>query len=63
MTVLNPAANAVQTMVAERDGGGWRIVLFQNTPAQFHGRPELAERLTAELQRVVESGLVVEGRS
>lgn len=27
--------------------------LFQNTPAQFHGRPELAQQLTAELQQLL----------
>ena len=42
----NPATNAVQSLVAA-DG---RIVLFQNTPAQYHGRPELAEAHTAEIR-------------
>jgi uncharacterized protein (TIGR02246 family) len=51
-TELMPERNAHQTVVASRRGGGWRIQLFQNTPAEFHGRPELAERLTAELGRV-----------
>jgi uncharacterized protein (TIGR02246 family) len=46
---LNPAANAVQTLVAERRLPGWRIVLFQNTPAQYHDRPEAAAAHTAEL--------------
>jgi hypothetical protein len=32
-----------------------RIVLFQNTPAQFHGRPELVEEMTRELQAVADS--------
>jgi uncharacterized protein (TIGR02246 family) len=47
---LNPELNAIQTLVAKQDGGRWRIVLFQNTPAQFHGRPEEAEALTNELR-------------
>jgi uncharacterized protein (TIGR02246 family) len=47
---LEPARNAHQTLVAARLDGEWRIVLFQNTPAQFHGRPDLAERLTQELR-------------
>lgn len=47
---LNPAVNAHQTLIA-RD----RIALFQNTPAQFHGRPELAEALTRELQELLPS--------
>jgi uncharacterized protein (TIGR02246 family) len=39
-----------QTVVAVGDGDDWQIALFQNTPAQFHGRPELVEQLTNELQ-------------
>jgi len=31
--------------------GEWRIKLFQNTPAQFHGRPELVEQMTDELRK------------
>jgi uncharacterized protein (TIGR02246 family) len=48
---INPAVNAVQTLVAARYAPGWRVASFQNTPAQFHGRPELAQRLTDELQQ------------
>ncbi len=47
---LNPQLNAVQMFVVARRGEGWRLAAFQNTPAQFHGRPELAERLTEELR-------------
>jgi uncharacterized protein (TIGR02246 family) len=47
---IAPALNAVQTLVASKREGQWRIILFQNTPAQFHGRPDLAERLTDELR-------------
>jgi uncharacterized protein (TIGR02246 family) len=50
---LNPEVNAVQSLVATRDDGEWRVVLFQNTPAAFHGRPELAEQLTDELRGVL----------
>ena len=50
---LNPAVNAVQTMVAANQGGHWRIEVFQNTPAAFHGRPELVEKLTEELREVL----------
>jgi uncharacterized protein (TIGR02246 family) len=46
---LNPALNAQQTLLAVKCDGSWRIRLYQNTPAQFHGRPELAQRLTDEL--------------
>lgn len=52
---LEPKLNTVQTLVAERDEGEWRIVLYQNTPAQFHGRPELVESLTEELRHEMQS--------
>jgi uncharacterized protein (TIGR02246 family) len=52
-TDINPAVNAIQTLVAVRRDGGWRIALFQNTPAQFHGRPELAHQLTEELRQLL----------
>jgi len=48
---INPAVNAVQSMVAVRGKSGWRIALLHNTPAAFHGRPDLAEALTGELRR------------
>ncbi|HEX6498762.1 MAG TPA: SgcJ/EcaC family oxidoreductase [Micromonosporaceae bacterium] len=53
---VNPAVNAVQTLLAEHGPDGWRIVLFQNTPAQYHGRPELAERHTDEMRQVLAGG-------
>jgi uncharacterized protein (TIGR02246 family) len=53
---LDPRLNAVQTVVAARRDGEWRVALFQNTPAQFHGRPDLADALTAELRQVLARG-------
>jgi uncharacterized protein (TIGR02246 family) len=50
---LNPEMNAVQSMVAARKGEKWEIALFQNTPAAFHGRPELSRKLTEELRAVL----------
>ena len=50
---LNAAANAVQSLVAVKAAGTWRIALFQNTPAQFHGRPELVQQLTEELRQLL----------
>jgi uncharacterized protein (TIGR02246 family) len=51
---INPAVNAIQMLVAVRQGDGeWRIAVFQNTPAQFHGRPEVSEALTEELRRLL----------
>jgi uncharacterized protein (TIGR02246 family) len=51
---VNPETNAIQTLVASRDANGhWRIELFQNTPAAFHGRNGERERLTTELRAVL----------
>lgn len=47
---LMPELNAVQSLVIVKLAEGWRIALYQNTPAQYHGRPELAEALTEELR-------------
>lgn len=44
------ALNAHQTVVAISQGGHWRITLFQDTPAQFPGRPELVQQFTQELR-------------
>jgi uncharacterized protein (TIGR02246 family) len=52
-TDINPDTNAIQGLVAVRDDGTWRVAHFQNTPAAFHGRPDEAEALTAELQNVL----------
>jgi uncharacterized protein (TIGR02246 family) len=54
-TDLNPAVNAIQTLVACQRDGAWHIALFQNTPAAFHGRPELVERMTQELREVLQA--------
>lgn len=50
---INPAVNAMQTLVAVNRAGEWRIALLQNTPAQFHGRPEMADALTQELRQLL----------
>jgi hypothetical protein len=52
-TDINPAVNTIQTLVAVKRDGTWRIALFQNTPAQFHGRPELVQQLTEELRQLL----------
>ena len=51
--------NVIQSLVIVDAGQGAQIALFQNTPAAFDGRPELAERLTQELADVARAGLVV----
>jgi uncharacterized protein (TIGR02246 family) len=52
-TDLDPTLNAHQTVVAEKRDGKWGVALFQNTPAQFHGRPELVQKMTEELKEVL----------
>ncbi len=50
---INPAVNTIQSLVVLKREGRWLITLYQNTPAQFHGRPELAKSLTDELRRLL----------
>jgi len=51
---IDPALNAVQSLVATKvSDNEWRIALFQTTPAQFHGRPELVQQLTDELRQLI----------
>ncbi len=50
---LDPNLNAIQTLVAAKRDGQWRIVLFQNTPAQLHGRPDLVQQMTEELRQLL----------
>ncbi len=50
---INPALNSIQTLIASKHNGQWWIALFQNTPAQFHGRPEHSEALTQELRELL----------
>lgn len=47
---VNPKVNAIQTLIAQKEGVQFKISLFQNTPAAYHGRPELSLQLTQELQ-------------
>ncbi|MGP4108772.1 SgcJ/EcaC family oxidoreductase [Virgibacillus sp. L01] len=49
-TELNPELNAYQTIVAAKQPKGWKIELLQNTPAQYHGRPDLVQEITEELK-------------
>jgi uncharacterized protein (TIGR02246 family) len=58
-TELNPAVNAIQSLVILGTTAQPRIALLHNTPAAFHGRPELAEQLTTELTEVLRGGKVV----
>lgn len=40
-------------------GPDMRVALLHNTPAAFHGRPELVEQLTRELTDALGTGRVV----
>ena len=61
-TDLNPAVNAIQTLIATKHTELWKIRLFQNTPAQFHGRPEATEALTAELRECLQHQQIPQNR-
>jgi hypothetical protein len=50
---INSEVNAVQTFLAVKQQNKWSLALFQNTPTSFHGRPELSERLTEQLQQAL----------
>jgi uncharacterized protein (TIGR02246 family) len=50
---LMPELNAVQCAVIASETEHWQIQLFQNTPAQYHGRPELVDAHTEELRQVL----------
>src|SRR5947208_12861637 len=50
---VNPAVNAIQSLVAVKRDGRWQVELFHNTPAAFHGQPELSASLTEELRQVL----------
>jgi uncharacterized protein (TIGR02246 family) len=52
-TDLHADVNAIQCLVAVEQSGQWRIALYQNTPAAFHGRPEASQALTAELRELL----------
>ncbi|HEU5042293.1 MAG TPA: SgcJ/EcaC family oxidoreductase [Gemmatimonadales bacterium] len=54
-TRINPATNTIQSLVAREDGAEWRIELFHNTLAAWHGRSGDVAALTAELQRAAEA--------
>ncbi|MEH7074422.1 SgcJ/EcaC family oxidoreductase [Neobacillus drentensis] len=51
---FNPNVNTHHTLVVVKRDGEWQIQLFQNTPAQFHGRPELVEQMTEELREFLQ---------
>ncbi len=50
---INPEVNAVQTLVAVKTAGAWKVALFQNTPAALHGKQDAAKKLTEELRKSI----------
>jgi uncharacterized protein (TIGR02246 family) len=50
---INPDVNAVQTLVAVKTGGAWKVALFQNTPAALQGKQDAAKKLTEELRKSI----------
>ncbi len=51
---LDPAAHTIQTVVAVQRKEEWQIALFQHTPAQFRGRPDLVQQMTEELNEALQ---------
>lgn len=50
-TEINPDMNTIQTLIAScQSGGSWKVEMFHNTPAAFHGREDERQKLTQELQ-------------
>jgi uncharacterized protein (TIGR02246 family) len=58
-SLVAPSRNAIQILIAQSVDGGAKILSFQNTPAQFDGRPELAKKLTDELNTVAKTSVPV----
>jgi uncharacterized protein (TIGR02246 family) len=54
---LDETKNVIQTLVVRREGGDWRIVLFQNTPARLDGRPEAVAAMSEELKAAAQQQL------
>jgi uncharacterized protein (TIGR02246 family) len=52
---INPAVNAFQALVACRRGREWKIASLQNTPAAFHGRPDLVQAMSEELRDALDA--------
>jgi len=59
-TDINPKTNAVQSLIAVRSHGEWRLAHFHNTPAALHGRPDLSDALTEELRQELKRNPLLE---
>ena len=53
-TDIDPERNSVQTLIAKKDDKGkWLLTAFQNTRAQYFGRPEQSQALTEKLRMLM----------
>lgn len=50
---IKPERNAIQSLIAVKENETWKIALFQNTPAQYHGRPHVSQALIDELNALL----------
>ena len=50
---IAPDRNSVQTFVAVKRDGVWRVAAFHNTRAEYLGRPDKAQALTDELRSLL----------
>lgn len=51
---IDPDRNSVQTLVAKKGvNEEWRLAAFQNTRAQYLGRPQQSQALTEELRMLL----------
>jgi len=53
----------IQSLIAVRHDDVWRIALWHNTPAAFHGRPEAREALMNELRAVIPADRPIFGQT
>ncbi|MGD9893653.1 MAG: SgcJ/EcaC family oxidoreductase [Dehalococcoidia bacterium] len=52
---IAPDRNSVQTFIAVKRDGDWRVAAFHNTRAEYLGRPDEAQALTDELRSLLTS--------
>lgn len=50
---IDPDRNSIQTFIAVKRDDAWRVAAFNNTRAQYLGRPDEAQALTDELRSLL----------
>ena len=48
--IVGESGSGKTTLISEDQ---WQIAVFQNTPAQFYGRPELVRNMTDKLRQLL----------